>query len=140
MTSNDFTDLSESPFDRRTLIKAGVWAAPVVVLATASPATASSTAVDATLTVSGATGNKHNALLKLDGPVGTEVKITVTSNDVNWSPAFPASITIGTGGTASFNAVANATGKTAGSFSLGMSANVSVTPASFTNVPVPVKS
>ena len=31
MPSNDFTNLSERPVDRRTLIKAGVWAAPVVI-------------------------------------------------------------------------------------------------------------
>ncbi|KQP69579.1 hypothetical protein ASF40_17115 [Microbacterium sp. Leaf288] len=99
--------------DRRKLLKIGVWAAPVVVLATAAPAAASSpsttpvqsldvTASDVHYTndgakFTGAAGSIAIQLVQSDGPAtnATGVTVTLTINSASLQNAAPTNLSAG---------------------------------------------
>jgi hypothetical protein len=97
LPNNDIAPTASKGVDRRTLLKAGAWAAPVLVLTTALPAAAASTGVvTATLTQVAATNpgigaNRHNIFLNL-----TSTYATAQSVSISWS-ALPSGLTWETG-------------------------------------------
>ena len=98
MTSTDSARTGEATLDRRQLLKAGAWAAPVVVLAASVPAAAASTTPVA-LTLSAAPGDRKievkgiNCIIKLSGTLSAGgVAVTAV---ISFTPKAP-NTTVGT--------------------------------------------
>jgi hypothetical protein len=109
LPNNDIARAASKGVDRRTLLKAGAWAAPVLVLTTALPAAAASTGViTTTLTQVAATNpgvgaNRHNIFLNLTSTYATEQSVSIS-----WS-ALPSALTWETGPAVTATVAANTT-------------------------------
>lgn len=83
LPTNDVAPAASKGVDRRTLLKAGAWAAPVVLLTTAVPAaTASDGVITVTLSAVAATGpgsaNRYNIFLNLTSTYATDQSVSIT--------------------------------------------------------------
>jgi hypothetical protein len=109
LPNNDIARAASQGVDRRTLLKAGAWAAPVVVLTTALPAAAASTGV-ITATLSqvaasnpGVGANRHNIFLNLTSTYATEQSVSIS-----WS-TLPSALSWETGPATTASVDANTT-------------------------------
>jgi hypothetical protein len=104
--------------------------------------TVASTVKASTPTVTGVKGNKHKIDFTLTGPPKAVVDIVATGTDASLNPNFPASVTIPATGSIAVTGTANATGKTAGSVSIALTARTGwiVTPTTLGPLEIPVTS
>lgn len=137
MPSNDFTNLSERPVDRRTLIKAGAWAAPAVVLIAATPAATASPFTLSVANFRSIAGNGSNHTFRID--------VTNKSLTTNANVSVVYTIYRGTVATGGPTASGNVTSNSTASLSVGVSlpsgqgtpttVSVTVTATGFQGIP-----